>query len=255
MSHHQSVHLRLIGDVHGYIQEHYIRSAQCARYSIQLGDMGFNYVALNQLDSQRHLFLGGNHDNYTCEETERPLEEATKLDVVKKRSQYAQERVFKFTMLPEHFMGHFGVWTVPECEGNSDIFFVRGAQSVDRMYRIPGVSWWTDEQLTISQFEEAVQLYSEVKPDFVISHECPYVVHEAFPSFLGAGWGGQGVIRNHTAQALQVMWQCHQPKLWVFAHYHKPLWEEFQGTTFICLESIDYPESTLDFDDKLNIIA
>lgn len=250
-----SIHLRLIGDVHGDIQSQYVPTAQAAKYSIQLGDMGFNYAALNELDPQQHLFLGGNHDNYSCQETKKSLEEATQFDVVKKLTEYTREQVFKFTKLPEHFMGHFGIWTVPECEGNSDIFFIRGAQSVDRAYRVPGVSWWPDEQLTIAQLEEAVELYREVKPDFVISHECPYVVHEAFPALLGAGWGGKGVVRNTTAQALEAMWQCHRPKLWVFAHYHKPLWAKLNETTFICLASVQYPESTLDFDDKLNIIA
>lgn len=239
-------HLRLIGDVHGHYDD-YLRLARGAEYSIQLGDMGFNYAALNQLDPEHHQFVAGNHDNYGYKQVNVPVEEATS-----KFHFVSEDHVYKFKALPDHFMGHFGVWTVPDCEPtqvSGDIFFVRGASSVDKQYRVNGKSWWPEEELSIQQMEEAVELYQEVKPDFVISHECPYHVLEALPWFLGKGWGGGGIIHNPTQQMLEAMLQAHRPKIWVFAHYHRNLWQNLFGTTFICLDIMCH----LDIDRHLNV--
>jgi hypothetical protein len=210
-------HLRLIGDVHGH-QSEYLQLTKDAKYSIQLGDMGFDYKSLRELDAQKHRFLPGNHDNYD--------------------------------QLPEHALGPSGVWRVPECFPeyfSGQIFYIRGALSVDRGLRVEGKTWWRDEEISFQQMEQAVEMFHQTKPDFVISHTCPYHVLEEMPEFLSGGWGNQGIIQNRTQQMLEAMFQVHQPKLWVFAHYHKPLNVQLLGTRFICLDTLKY----LDFDANL----
>ncbi|MCK5616971.1 metallophosphoesterase [Candidatus Pacearchaeota archaeon] len=203
--------LRLIGDVHGEYEQ-YLKLTQDAEYSIQLGDMGFNYSPLKVLDSTRHKFLPGNHDNYR-------------------------------NLPNDYVLGDFGLWKIPNTD--SELFFVRGAYSVDKIYRIEGTSWWPEEELTQQQATEAIDLYEQTKPDVVISHACPYVVMESVPSFLGSGWGGSGIISNSTQHMLSVMWNIHRPKLWVFAHYHKSLDLWVEPTYFRCLDTLTYEDFDL----------
>lgn len=136
--------LRIIGDVHGY-QRTYKKLAQQSKYSIQVGDVGFDYQELNDLDDGCHRIIGGNHDNYDD--------------------------------LSPHFLGDFGVHEVPLF---GRIFFIRGELSVDKARRTPGRSWWPQEELNYRQASDCVSLYKEVKPDFVISHGCPESILEEF---------------------------------------------------------------------------
>jgi hypothetical protein len=99
--------IRLLGDVH-YKVPSYMNLIKDAEYSIQLGDWGFNYSQLNKVDDTHHKILAGNHDNY--------------------------DNMDRFP----HFLGDFGVYSV----GGYDFFFIRGAFSVDKKYRIPKISWW-----------------------------------------------------------------------------------------------------------------
>jgi hypothetical protein len=55
--------LRIIGDVHGKFQDYIALTKECD-YSIQVGDMGFDYSELRVLSKDDHKFIGGNHDNY-----------------------------------------------------------------------------------------------------------------------------------------------------------------------------------------------
>jgi len=129
--------LRLIGDVHGKYSQ-YLQLIQDVEYSIQLGDMGFDYSLLKNVDSKKHKILAGNHDNYD-------------------------------NMDYPHFLGNFGVYKVEETE----FFFVRGGFSIDKALRIPRISWWEEEELTWQEMNDCVELYRIVKPTMVLSHECP----------------------------------------------------------------------------------
>ena len=55
--------LRIIGDVHGKY-EPYHRLLRKTKFTIQVGDFGFDYSTLTTVDSKHHRILGGNHDNY-----------------------------------------------------------------------------------------------------------------------------------------------------------------------------------------------
>jgi len=204
--------LTLVGDVHENLAD-YVRLVEPSEYSIQLGDLGFNYSLLEQLDPARHRFLPGNHDNYAA--------------------------------LPPHALGDFGVWKIPraEPEGPSgEIFFVRGAFSIDRSSRTENVDWFTQEELTEEQLAEATRLYAEVKPDFVISHDCPTSLLPYVTNYRSA---------MQTNQGLQKMLDIHRPKRWIFAHHHFTWGKEIDGTLFICVGEL----AALDMDKRLAIAA
>lgn len=196
--------LRIIGDTHGLIRE-YLDIAKQADRSIQIGDMGYDYRLLlgGHLDSNYHKFVAGNHEHYpTLLSGEVP-----------------------------HYLGDFGVHEIPDW---GEVFFVRGGHSVDKPWRTIGIDWFPEEELTMGQCYEALELYKEVQPKMVITHECPVEIIQ----FVGIP---EWKIRpSRTAQLLQSMFEEHQPVLWVFGHHHQNWSGKVNGTQFICLGELQY---------------
>jgi len=222
-------HLRVIGDVHDF-RTGYLYLANQAEYSIQVGDLidglrepNYNYDWLNQtkLDPARHGFIGGNHDNYDN------IGEA------------------------KHNLGDFGFREIPNV---GTVFFVRGAFSIDHEFRKefpyrtrdgqlrPRDFWKALEQLNSEQALAALKLYKEVKPDILISHECPLsVVGEVTSPTMAISYGySDPIIKTDTNQLLQRMHDFHKPKYHLFGHYHKWLLKEICGTVFICCPIMGY---------------
>ena len=157
-----------------------------------------------------HKILAGNHDNY-------------------------EEKDGKFILQTPHFLGDFGVYTVPNY---GDFFFVRGGYSIDWKYRKEGRDWWAKEQLSYSQGLEALKLYEAIKPNFVISHECPTSVIDLVA--IGKTWNGEVIRPSSTAELLDQMWEIHKPKMWIFGHFHRDWTDLIEGTTFCCLDELNY---------------
>jgi hypothetical protein len=186
--------ITIIGDVHGktHIYQKRLRQHFQGRRTIQIGDMGIGFkgVGLEKLPDN-HKWFRGNHDNPA------------------KCREYSS------------YLGDYGYL------GEDRLFWLAGAWSIDRIARISGISWWPDEELSIKELGEALNLYEQVKPEFVISHEAP---HQAAAYLLGAAasagdnqgyfFSKMGCMESRTSVALQAMLDTHQPKEWVFGHYH-----------------------------------
>ncbi len=182
-----------IGDVHGKISE-YIHITEQLPKTIQLGDMGvgFSDVCLPAL-STRHRWIHGNHDNPDL-----------------------------CVAHPNH-LGYFGF--IPD----EDIFYVSGGYSIDRYYRIEGVSWWRNEELNYEQWNKCFALYKETHPSIVVSHDCPKNVYSmVMPS-------RNLQIPNATSNALSLMFSEWHPRLWVFAHHHISKTFDVDKTSFVAL--------------------
>ena len=235
--------LRIIGDVHGHIDDYekLLGRSEGCEYSLQIGDMGFHY-AFDQ-DPERHKFFGGNHDNY---------------DVI--------------DASPNN-LGNFGVWEVPNF---GPVFWVRGGFSIDHSirrkhdtYTMPLMyvkSWWEEEEMSYAQCGDALELYKEVKPKMLVSHECPVNIVQfvSNPKFV-LDWGyDDPVIKTKTNQLLQAMTDFHRPRLHVFGHFHRTFDAYIDGvsvgfmpencpeedrqyfTRYICvdiLKTLDLPEN------------
>lgn len=193
--------LTLIGDVHGKYERYYriIRQAEVHPYTVQLGDFGFKYNTLTNLDPNNHKVLGGNHDNY---------------DIIHKYP---------------HYLGDYGIGIV----GKVEFFYYRGAYSIDRQYRTVGIDWWEQEQVSIDQFMKARELYRETKPDIVITHDAPETI---VPYLLNPG---SQLYQNMTGWALNELFNIHQPKIWRFGHFHKSWSMDINGTNFKCLNELE----------------
>lgn len=201
--------LRLIGDVHCKTEK-YRALLDDVPYSFQVGDLsifGFNFLTEHGIEEDRHRFIGGNHDNYN------------------------------FIGDSPHCLGDYGVWSVPEF---GDIFYIRGAWSIDQEIRSAGVDWWPEEELTNEECEKALELYKEVCPKFVVSHECPLdIVQFVTDPMMAHSWGfTKSIIHTNTNRILQRMREHHAPKLHVFGHYHRNLDIVANGVRYVCLPEL-----------------
>lgn len=189
---------RIIGDVHGRYGP-YHRLLRKAQFTIQVGDFGFKYATLSTVNVRRHRVLAGNHDNY--------------------------DDVGNWP----HFLGDYGVYSVP---GLGDVFFIRGGLSIDRYLRTEGVNWWANEELGMAECYAALAEYIKVKPDFVVSHECPITIVPHVTASLH-------ILPSRTNQLLEQMFATHQPKRWIFGHYHKSWNGTIDNTHFTCLDELE----------------
>ena len=214
--------MRIIGDIHGNY-EAYFNIIKDAEYSVQVGDMGFDYNPLKSIDDNHHGFIMGNHDNYDD---------------------------YNFCSLTLYAYDMVDFFDIP-------FFYVTGSFSIDCLPRVANYAlsghktWWYEEQLSQEELNSAVKFYEKFKPDLVITHDCPLCVKDyvSTPQIMkDFGWPIDMV--NRTQEALQRMYEIHQPKLWVFGHYHKD-WTTMLGKTqFVCVASEKY----IDINEDLDIL-
>ena len=198
------MNIKLIGDVHGYVYP-YLAKIKDAEASIQVGDfgMGKDWFELEKqnIDSTKHKIIPGNHDDYYG-----------------LREQYTFGKDFGDVS----FHG-------------LDLFFVRGAWSIDYQMRIAGVSWWNQEEIEVERLEQAIELYVDLKPDVMFSHDAPGDWVDGVSTIMfGSLWHP-----NRTSSALHRMFQFHQPKMWFFGHWHKTMSGMIKNTLFTCIDELD----------------
>lgn len=218
-------YLAFIGDVHGKYDD-YIRLASRFQNTIQVGDMGFDYSTIeNHLDPNHHVFIAGNHDNYSLKKTDYLPDDKY---VWRGKSHFVvrDDIVYEFGKMPLNALGHFGVHYVDDFK----IFFVRGAYSIDKLHRTLDIDYFIDEELSYQLATLALEKYSKVKPNIVVSHDCPFSLYPMMrvsdpkPSI--------------TSNLLEQMFLVHQPKIWIFGHHHMNKWETIGNTNFICLNEL-----------------
>lgn len=198
--------ITIIGDVHGKTQQYQkmLRQRFEGKRTIQLGDMGLGFkgVGLHEM-SMDHRWFRGNHDDPE-----------------------------KCKMNPNYLgKDDFGYLR----EG---IFWLAGAYSIDHQWRTEGVSWWSGEELSHNQLQAAIDLYKQVKPKFVISHEAPEEASLYMLTVIQPGFRPEKLAKSRTSAALQVMFDAHKPKEWVFGHYHLDKSFDWKGTKFTCVNEL-----------------
>lgn len=203
--------VRFIGDVHGKFNR-YERLIEDVPFSIQVGDMGVGFLRLREgmltpssnppfdaMSKGRHLFIRGNHDNP---------------EVCKRHKYYIPDG----TLLDDK------------------IFCLGGATSIDKAYRVEGIDWWRDEELSYEELDKLIVRYAELKPSVVCTHEAPQsIANEILAAFNKTKIGDS----SNTRDALERMFYLHQPKYWVFGHWHQSMSFERNGTKFQCLNELE----------------
>lgn len=189
-----------IGDVHGKY-DRYLKIAGERDHTVQIGDLGFRYGCLENLDPGSHKIVAGNHDNYDS-----------------------------ITNYP-HYLGDWGFHTL----GGTEFFFLRGAYSIDRDQRIIGIDWWSEEEIKIESFMEARAAYRERAPRIVLTHTCPETMSPAFLEPRNA----HRVHVTKTGWMLDELFNAHRPELWIFGHFHVSRSVTERGTKFVCLNELE----------------
>ena len=181
-----------VGDVHGALD-----SLPSHGPTIQVGDLGLGFV--HPRDDQKFIrcrddlwFIRGNHDDPgVCRAHPR-------------------------------YLGDWG--------GHEFMFWVSGAWSIDRNFRVEGVSWWRDEELSAADGEKALADYIAARPRVMVTHDGP--------RFLFDYKGPMEIWRfksSSTASLLQAMFEAHQPEVWIFGHHHESRDFTVGATRFRCL--------------------
>jgi hypothetical protein len=210
---------RIIGDIHGKFYDYEVHCLKMGfrhntdhvpERSIQVGDFGIGFysdywhseVGHWQNDNPTHRFIRGNHDDPA-----------------------------KCKTMP----GYIEDGTIED-----DVMYIGGAWSIDHAWRTPGVDWWADEELSYEELDKLISKFGQVKPRVVISHDCPTSV--AYEMFLSKGLGLAGApqIKTRTGEALQAMFELHQPELHIFGHWHNTREMTISGTKFVCLGELDF---------------
>lgn len=202
-----SERIRFIGDVHGHVEE-YREAVRGVERSIQVGDFGLGWLPpvqvarldrkLNGGDQRRHVFLRGNHDDPT------------------------QSRICDMCLDGWGWEG--------------EVFYLSGASSIDQRLRTEGVDWWSDEQLSVSELIKAKGVWGEMKPRFMVSHDCPQEVARVLTHEMGRPFL---LEQSRTRETLQEMWQSHAPEVWVFGHWHMSWRKQIGRTIFVCLNVME----------------
>lgn len=204
------------------------------KQSFQLGDMGLGFkgVTLREFERKRLLFIRGNHDNP------------------------------QFCQAHPNYAGEFGY--IPE----ESLFYLGGAWSIDKDWRIPGISWWEDEEQSVEALHKAFDLYCDVRPRVVATHEAPTAAammmldglilplrtSHAYVDELSKAKAEDydyykakvGCAQTRTSQYLQQMFDVHKPEQWVFGHYHCDREFDFKGCHFTCLPELHSKEIVLE---------
>lgn len=214
----------IIGDVHGKYDD-YFNIVNTCEASIQLGDFGFfptwKRLSYSGLDKSLHKIIPGNHDDYD------------------------------YCPRSEYCLGDFG----PAIVNGFEFFFVRGGLSIDRVYRVAeelsatkskfdlnkNKTWWSQEELNLSQMLECIDLYSEIKPDYLLSHaptiEVIDLLHSKDNSILQKFKFHKG-YRENTSLLISKLIKIHRPKFCFSGHHHKDAIFNIDGTTFISLAEL-----------------
>jgi hypothetical protein len=121
----------------------------------------------------------------------------------------------------------------------NDMMFIGGAWSIDHAWRVEGIDWWRDEELSIQELNDLIEVYGDLKPKVMVTHDAP--TNATYEMFVSKGLAlGDKQINTRTGDAFQTMFEIHQPELWVFGHWHVTKSQVINGTKFQCLAELDY---------------
>lgn len=162
----------MLGDIHGgvYTKPLDVFHGNGVKVVFQVGDFGLfdNHITVEFLDAlqaalqQRGITMyaiRGNHDSNRWEKL---------LEIEPKDN--ATGGVFvrsNIVLMPRTGLAliRYG----ERCRKTRNLAYAGGARSIDKALRIPGVSWWPEEELT----EVEVQYFPGTKADILITHDAP----------------------------------------------------------------------------------
>ena len=203
-----------IGDVHGNFES--LNTFINKKYPdiiLQCGDNAYywNEPKLGRIKSQntKIYFVPGNHENWDMFE----------------------ERIGRHGKYPVEVEKNIFMCPIGSTLKINDkiILFVGGANSIDKQYRIPTVSWWSQEILNYNDFEYISDNIE--KADIVISH--------TVPEYFNVGSQYTDNINDPTRKILNLIQYKYNPELWLAGHWHTYLTGRYNNTNCFILNMIN----------------
>lgn len=203
--------IRFIGDVHGKYGQ-YKRLIEDVPVSIQAGDMGVGFIGIRH--GERRALANPPHD--------------------------AMSKGSHYYIRGNHdnpSVCRSQPYWIPDGTMHEGVFCLGGAVSIDRVWRTEGWDWWPDEELSYSELQECLDRYTELRPEVVCTHDCPAAIADRI---IGHHRMQKIEDGSRTRSALEQMFRAHQPRLWIFGHWHVPITLQWGPTTFQCLNELGY---------------
>jgi hypothetical protein len=193
--------IKIIGDPHGKLSEYVqivLNAERFGEKTLTVGDNGF----LQNWAAGEHFLAGldGGFENH--------------------KWLGGNHDIYPNTQFKQS-LSDYGIW--------QGIFYIRGAYSIDRAKRIEGVDWYREEELNYSEMLSCMEMWEKEKPNYVVSHACPQSVQEKCFNITD---------RSSTSIFLQELFEIHQPKIWVFGHFHRTVITNEKNTSFVCLAEL-----------------
>lgn len=231
----------ITGDTHGFIERfrnNALGDAEWTKddYLIVCGDFSFIYnndetekLELDELEKKPYtiLFVDGNHENFTVLNS-LPVENwhGGKIHRIRKN------------------IIHLMRCQIFEIEGKR-FLTIGGAYSIDRSLRKKNVSYWDEELLSDSEYEEAVELIKQKREfDYVITHTAPSAVIKAMGYYVDAH-------DMRTTSLFDTISQNCNFIHWYFGHFHEDirsiLVENVSGGFTALLDDVVTPDEDVPF--------
>ena len=201
----------ITGDIHGmygYLND--LIRGETPDLVIVCGDFGYGFprVDPNKIKAMntKVLFCDGNHDNH-----------------------WELRKLKNLAVAPNVFYQPRGsTYRLPD---GRNILFMGGANSIDQDRRTLGVSWWPEEVISQSDFQNL----PEEDIDMFITHTCS---NEIYDESIQHTLGGQYTPRKDndpSYSALSSLWEIYKPAQWFFGHFHINLKGMHEGTRWQAL--------------------
>ncbi len=212
-----------MGDTHGnllYLQKIIKRFGMNVDVIVQLGDFGFWEGKKNRTKSPDGFVTGLEHYLATYNEHHRfgdPL-----------RVLWLDGNHESFDLLYNYPVRFDGVrpitnhiWHLPrglrwEWFGKK-FLAIGGANSMDRIYRQEGVSWWPQELIT----DEDVEKSMGGSVDYMLCHTVPSIIDFGLPPMKGVP-ASDHILGDKQQEQLQLVFENVTPLTVLHGHWHKP---------------------------------
>lgn len=114
-----------------------------------------------------------------------------------------------------------------ELPDNQTILFMGGARSIDRDYRVRGINYFSNEELS---FDDIMLLDDTLKIDIVISHTKPSGIDV-----------GLECDEDPSMEVLDEVFEMYHPTKWYFSHFHLQKKQYSDDCKWVCLNRFNEP--------------
>lgn len=200
--------------------------AKGIRHIIHTGDFGYDFdsrkflrpLTQQLIDNDQYIwFIDGNHEDYN---------KLLSYDIGLDQTRRITSRI---THLPRGFRWEWN---------GVKMLALGGAFSVDKEHRVPGVSWWPEEEIN---WDEAERVCNGGHADFMFTHDCPAGVNILSIKYNPMGLPNHVLnqAENHRNLLRQIVDEVKPDRLY-HGHYHErydgKLWGNDYTTQIIGLD-------------------